>query len=84
MGSEAFASERIIDVRDIEPRFRHQTIHQLVEHLAPDASIQLIADHPPKPLRYQLELHFGKHFTWSYLEEGPDLWRVRIFARKSH
>jgi hypothetical protein len=53
------ASERVIDVRDIEPRFRHQIIHQLVEHLAPDSSLQLIADHRPQPLRYQLALRFG-------------------------
>jgi uncharacterized protein (DUF2249 family) len=72
------ASERIIDVREIEPRFRHQIIQQLVEHLAPDTSLQLIADHAPKPLRYQLELRFGEQCVWSYLEEGPDVWRVRI------
>ena len=79
MNGEAPAtSERIIDVRDIAPRLRHQIIHQLVEHLAPDAALQLIADHPPKPLRYQFELWFGDRCKWLYLEEGPDLWRVRI------
>ena len=72
------AAERVIDVRDIEPRFRHQIIHRLVEQLSSDASLQLIADHPPKPLRYQLELRFGDACKWSYLEEGPDVWRVRI------
>jgi uncharacterized protein (DUF2249 family) len=66
------ASERVIDVRDIEPRFRHQIIHQLVEHLAPDSSLQLIADRRPQPLRYQLALRFGAQCVWSYLEEGPD------------
>lgn len=75
---EASAAERVIDVRDIEPRLRHQIIHQLVEHLAPAASLQLIADHPPKPLRYQLELRFGDRCKWLYLEEGPDVWRVRV------
>jgi uncharacterized protein (DUF2249 family) len=79
MSTEAIgASERVIDVRDIEPRFRHQIIHQLVEHLAPDSSLQLIADHQPQPLRYQLALRFGAQCVWSYLEEGPDVWRVRI------
>ncbi len=70
-------SERVIDVRDIAPRFRHR-IHQLVEQLAPDAAFQLIADHPPRPLRYQLELRFGGQCSWTYLEQGPDIWRVRI------
>jgi uncharacterized protein (DUF2249 family) len=71
-------SERVIDVRDIEPRFRHQIIHRLVEHLAPDTALQLIVDHPPKPLRYQLELRFGDGCVWTYMDEGPDIWRVRI------
>ena len=71
-------AERVIDVRDIEPRFRHQIIHRLVEHLDLEASLQLITDHPPKPLRYQLELRFGQECVWTYLEQGPDAWRVRI------
>jgi uncharacterized protein (DUF2249 family) len=78
MPETASAAERVIDVRDIEPRFRHQIIQRLVEQLSPDASLQLIADHPPKPLRYQLELRFGDVCKWLYLEEGPDVWRVRI------
>ena len=78
MPETASAAERVIDVRDIEPRFRHQIIHRLVEQLSPDGSLQLIADHPPKPLRYQLELRFGDACKWLYLEEGPDVWRVRI------
>lgn len=71
-------SERIIDVRDIAPRFRHRIIQQLVEQLAPDTTFQLIADHPPRPLRYQLELRFGEQCIWTDLEQGPDIWRVRI------
>ena len=57
-------AERVIDVRDIEPRFRHQIIHRLVEHLDLEASLQLITDYPPKPLRYQLELRFGQECVW--------------------
>ena len=45
-------AELVIDVRNIEPRLRHQIIHRLVEHLDIEASLQLITDHPPKPLRY--------------------------------
>lgn len=71
-------AERVIDLRDIEPRYRHQIIHRLVKHLEPDMYLQLIVDHAPKPLRYQLELHFGERCMWTYLEQGPDVWRVRI------
>ena len=71
-------SEHVIDVRDIEPRYRHQIIGRLFENLVPDAALQLIADHPPKPLRYQFEMRYGDRFRWIYLEEGPEVWRVRI------
>ena len=71
-------SERVIDVRDIEPRFRHQIISRMFENLMPEAALQLIADHPPKPLRYQFEMRYGDRFRWTYLEEGPEVWRVRL------
>jgi len=71
-------SERVVDVREIEPRFRHQIIAWLFENLMPDAALQLVADHPPKPLRDQFEMRYGDRFRWTYLEEGPDVWRVRL------
>ncbi|SDT57058.1 DUF2249 domain-containing protein [Bradyrhizobium canariense] len=78
MPQTARPSECVIDVRDIEPRFRHQIIARLFENLAPEATLQLIADHPPKPLRHQFELRYGERCSWIYLEEGPDVWRVRL------
>ena len=71
-------SERIIDVRDIEPRFRHEIIVKLFENLMPEATLQLIADHPPRPLRHQFEIRYGDGFRWTSLEEGPQVWRVRL------
>jgi uncharacterized protein (DUF2249 family) len=47
--------ERVIDVREISPRIRHTVIFQLFEHLDDVSSLQLIADHDPRPLRLQLE-----------------------------
>jgi uncharacterized protein (DUF2249 family) len=71
-------SERVIDVRDIEPRFRHAIIFRLFENLMPDATLQLIAPHAPRPLHAQFEMRYGDGFRWTYLEEGPDVWRVRL------
>lgn len=78
MPPAASPSERVIDVRDIEPGFRHQIITRLFENLMPEAALQLISDHPPKPLRYQFEMRYGDRLRWTYLEEGPDVWRVRL------
>lgn len=72
------ADERTLDVRQIEPRFRHSIIMKLFEALATGASMQLIADHRPRPLQHQMELRYGARCRWSYLEEGPDVWRVRL------
>jgi uncharacterized protein (DUF2249 family) len=76
--SEIETTERVIDVRDIAPRHRHAIIFQLFDHLAPENSLQLIADHDPRPLRFQLEAKHGARCDWSYIEHGPDVWRVRL------
>ena len=71
-------SEKVIDVREIKPHIRHTIIFQLFEHLGQQSSLQLISDHDPKPLRFQLEAKHSDQCRWSYLEEGPDIWRVRL------
>jgi regulator of cell morphogenesis and NO signaling len=39
-------------------------------------------DHDPKPLYYQLLAERGQVFTWDYLENGPQVWQVKI-AKKT-
>ena len=38
----------------------------------------LVNDHDPKPLYYHFKAEYDGTFTWDYLDEGPDVWRVRI------
>lgn len=76
--SEPSHSERVINVADIDPRFRHEMLFRFFEHLAPDQSLQIVVDHNPRRLRVQLEARHGSRCAWSYLEEGPDIWRVRL------
>jgi uncharacterized protein (DUF2249 family) len=71
-------NERVIKVADIDPRHRHTILLRSFEHLAPDDSLQIVVDHDPGPLRLQLEAHHGARCDWSYLEKGPDIWRVRL------
>jgi uncharacterized protein (DUF2249 family) len=72
------SGERILHVAEIEPRLRHAVIFQLFANLDADASLQLVVDHAPEPLRRQFDHHFGDACRWTYLEEGPDRWRVRL------
>jgi uncharacterized protein (DUF2249 family) len=74
----ANAEDRVLDVRTIEPRQRHEIIPKLFDQLEAGAALQLIVDHDPRPLRYYLESVHGDGCHWTYLEQGPDIWRVRL------
>ena len=67
-----------LDVRDLAPAQRHTVIFDACRALPTGADFVLVNDHDPKPLRYQLEAEHGGEFSWEYLEEGPQAWRVRI------
>jgi uncharacterized protein (DUF2249 family) len=75
---KANPTERVVNVADIDPRYRHDILFRLFEHLAPDDSLQIVVDHEPWRLRLQLEARHGSHCAWSYLEQGPDVWRARL------
>jgi uncharacterized protein (DUF2249 family) len=75
--------ERVIEVAGIEPRFRHHIIGQLFEHLEPGHSLQIVVDHDPQRLRFHLDLAFGGLCDWTYLEQGPDVWRCRLQHRRT-
>ena len=68
----------IVDVRELPPAQRHQKIFQLVNEHAVGRSFTLVNDHDPKPLYYQLEAEYPKQFSWTYVESGPAVWRVKI------
>jgi uncharacterized protein (DUF2249 family) len=68
----------VLDVRSIAPRERHPRIFATFDALAPGASFELANDHDPLPLYYQFAAERNGTFEWSYLEQGPELWRVRI------
>ena len=67
-----------LDVRVIPPREKHPTIFSTFDALSSGQSLLLINDHDPRPLRYQLLAERPGTFEWTYVEQGPDTWRVRI------
>jgi uncharacterized protein (DUF2249 family) len=71
-------NERVIQVAEIEPRLRHGIIEKLFRHLTRSESLQIVVDHDPRRLRFLLDVSFGSQCDWTYLEQGPDLWRVRL------
>ena len=71
-------TSKTIDVREIAPPQRHPLIFQTYQAVAPGEAFELVNDHDPKPLYYQFEAEHAGEFTWEYLEEGPQRWRVQI------
>jgi uncharacterized protein (DUF2249 family) len=67
-----------LDVRPLAARKRHPLIFQTFEALEPGEAFVLINDHDPKPLYYQFKAEREGRFSWDYLEQGPEVWRVRI------
>ena len=67
-----------LDVRMIPPPQRHPMIFQRFVALPVGGSFILVNDHDPKPLYYQLNFEYSGQLGWDYLEQGPEVWRVRI------
>ena len=70
--------EQILDVRPMPPRQRHATILQTWGSLPSGTALLLVNDHDPVPLYYQFACEHRGEFRWDYLEQGPEVWRVRI------
>lgn len=68
----------IVDVREIPPRDRHPIIFSTFRGLDAGEAMELVNDHDPKPLYYQFQAELAGKFSWDDLENGPDIWRVRI------
>lgn len=68
----------VIDVRTIAPAERHATLFDRFDGMLPGEAFVIVNDHNPVPLRRQLEGRTPGEVQWTYLQEGPDLWRVQI------
>ncbi|MBK6936506.1 MAG: iron-sulfur cluster repair di-iron protein [Chitinophagaceae bacterium] len=73
--------ENFLNVTLLEPKMKHPTIFQRFDQLADGENLIIHNDHDPKPLYYQIMGERGNVFTWEYLEQGPEWWKVRITKR---
>lgn len=67
-----------LNVTLLEPRLKHPTIFKYFDALKAGAAFQILNDHDPKPLYYQMIAERGNIFSWTYLEKGPQWWKVQI------
>lgn len=67
-----------IDVRTLEKGFKKDIIFKAFEELSVGETMELVNDHDPKPLYQQFMLNYPEKFTWEYLEQGPEVWRIGV------
>jgi uncharacterized protein (DUF2249 family) len=75
---ESKVDGQVLDVRTLIPRERHRLIFETYGGLKSGESFDLVNDHDPKPLYYQFQAEHAGEVEWEYLEQGPQVWRVKI------
>jgi uncharacterized protein (DUF2249 family) len=70
-----------LDARAVPHAIRHATIFGALDVVAPGGGMVLVAPHDPLPLLAQLEQRAPQQFEVSYLERGPEAWRIQLVRR---
>lgn len=81
MTPETITESLCIDLREFIPQQRHALVFRELDELTPGGFFDIINDHDPKPLYYQIIVERGKIISWDYVEAGPAQWQVRITKR---
>ncbi len=72
------SGNKILDVREIDKRFRIKIILNLFDDLNDGQKLELISDHSLAPLSKLFQIEKEGFFNWSDLENGPEIWRISI------
>lgn len=67
-----------LDARTIPHAIRHATVFGAFDAIPSGGSMVLIAPHDPQPLLRQLAARAGGGLDVSYLQRGPEAWRLRL------
>jgi uncharacterized protein (DUF2249 family) len=67
-----------LDVRTVPHAIRHAVVLGALDALGVDGGIVLVAGHDPLPLLRQIGDRHGDRFEVSYLERGPEAWRLQL------
>jgi regulator of cell morphogenesis and NO signaling len=71
-----------LDVTVLEPWLKHSTIYEHFDALEQGEDFIIHNDHDPKPLYYALLNDRGEVFSWDYVQQGPEIWEVKIGKKK--
>lgn len=67
-----------LDARAIPHAIRHGAILGALGQLGPGAAMILAAPHDPLPLLRQIDQQFNGTVEVSYVEQGPEVWRLKL------
>lgn len=69
-----------VDIREIFPhKDKYPTVHKTFESLKIGEKMELINDHEMSPIfNYKFSLDFPGQYEWTYLEDGPEVWRASV------
>ncbi|MCB5292045.1 DUF2249 domain-containing protein [Arthrobacter sp. SO3] len=69
-----------LDVRNVPHAIRHATVFGALDGVGAGEGLILVAPHDPLPLLAQVEERTPGRFTVSYLDRGPEAWRLQFSA----
>lgn len=67
-----------LDARAIPHALRHAAIHGVVDSLQPGGAFVLVAPHDPLPLLAQIRGRHGDDVAISYVQQGPEAWKLKL------
>ncbi|MGH9655486.1 MAG: DUF2249 domain-containing protein [Bryobacteraceae bacterium] len=67
-----------LDLRQVPRGERHPLVFAKFDSLVLGDHMVLVNDHDPKPLHMQFDKLRPGEAEWSYLEQGPEVFRIRI------
>lgn len=77
-GGSVPAANSELDLRTVPHVHRHRLVFSRFDTLAVGDSFQLVNDHDPIPLYRQMDAMRPGQAVWSYLERGPETFRIRV------
>jgi len=76
-------TDNVMDVRSIPCSIKHGLIVKTWQELPVGGHFILLNDHDPVRLRDQFAAQWPCTFTWEYLSQGPETFRVKIAKLKA-
>jgi uncharacterized protein (DUF2249 family) len=76
--NQTLAPQTRLDVRVLSCDQRRELIFSTFDGLAAGSAMEIVNDHDIKPLQGVFQNLAPGKFSWEYLQQGPEVWRVAI------